>query len=231
MYLDKEDRYMQNNDNTLDICSYTVELYREHFGIPQPIGSGLLIYFQNQYLLVSAYHVVDLEDERIKIEKDPDEVGVPQCDLESIMAKGKQTFFIINDKLKAMVCTAHYDHETEEIISNDDIEWGVCELAEDIVNLFIEKGKFFYIIDEGLSLNIKSGTQIIFSGYPGYAQKDNKEIYRSFVSQLNENFKMNGSGLFRVLFNQDEAYCLEFKKTIQIRPRKNGISGMSGGGL
>lgn len=222
---------MQNFERTLELSNYTVQLYRELFEEPHPIGSGLLIYFQNQHLLISANHVIDLEDERIKIENDPDEIGIPQNDMESIKVKGKNSYFNINDKVKAMVCTGHFDGETEEIEINKDIEWCVCELSEDIVEWLIEKGKIFYKLDERFSLNIKTGTQIFISGYPKYAQKENQETYRSFVSELLEDFNINESSLFRVRFNQDKAYCLELKNTIQIRPRKEGISGMSGGGL
>lgn len=221
---------MQNLKNKLDIFNYTVELYRERFGVPHPIGSGLLIYYQNQHLLISAYHVVDLENERIRIENDPDEVDIPQDDMEGIMAKGQKLFFYINDREKAILGTFYYDDETKEIVFNDDIEWCVCELSERITKCFIENGQAFYRLDETFSLNIKSGTPIIVSGYPEYAQKENKEVFRSFMSELIEDFKINKSGLFRVRFNQSKAYCIEFENEIQL-PRSKGISGMSGGGL
>ena len=214
----------------LYLSNYTVELYRERFGVPQPLGSGLLITFQDKYLIISAYHVIDMEDERIRIENDPDEADIPQDDMERIMAKGKDIFFAINDNVKSVVLTAHYDADTKEPIFSDDVEWCVCELSEEIVKYFIEKGKSFYEIDENLSLNIESGTQIIVSGYPGYAQKGKEEVCRSFKSELIEEFKMTESGLFKVHFNQFKAYCLELEKEIQIPPRE-GISGMSGGGL
>ena len=210
--------------------SYTIELYRERFGVPQPLGSGLLITSQGKYLIISAYHVIDMEDERIRIENDPDEANIPQDDMEGIMTKGKDTYFVINNKVKAIVLTAHYDADTKEPIFSDDVEWCVCELSDEMVKCLIEKGKSFYEIDKNLSLNIKSDTQIRVSGYPGYAQKGNEEVCRSFRSELIEEFKTTESGLFRVRFNQHKAYCLELEKEIQIPPRE-GISGMSGGGL
>lgn len=221
---------MQNFENTLDPSSHTVQLYRERYHVPHPIGSGLLICFHNKYLLISANHVIDLEDEKNKIENDPDEADIPQDDLEGIMAKGRNLFFYINNKIKAMICTFYYDDETDEAVLNDDIEWCVCELPEDIVKYFIENGKSFYTVDVNLSLNMIGGTPIIASGYPEYAQKENQEVYRSFTSELIECFKTNENGLFRVRFNQSKAYCIESKNEIQL-PRVKGIAGMSGGGL
>ena len=88
---------MQKFEITLDISNYTVELYRELLGKPHPIGSGILINFHDQHLLISANHVIDLEDERIKIENNPDEFDIPQDDMDSIMAKGSDSFFYINN--------------------------------------------------------------------------------------------------------------------------------------
>ncbi|MBR2017130.1 MAG: hypothetical protein IKA00_07545 [Prevotella sp.] len=220
---------MQNFESTLNISNHTVQLYRELFGEPHPVGSGLLICNKNQHLLISANHVIDSEDKLLKIENDPDEVNIPHDDMESIMAKGRN-FYYVNDKEKALLGTFNYDNETKEVVFNDDIEWCVCELSADIVKYFIENDKTFYTLDERLSINIKSGTPIIVSGYPGYAQKENQEIYRSFLSELIENFRINESGLFRVQFNQSKAYCIELEREIQL-PRSEGISGMSGGGL
>jgi hypothetical protein len=171
-----------------------------------------------------------MEAEQIRIKNDPDEANIPQDDMDSIMAKGKNKFFYINDRLKALVGTFNYNNETQEVVFNDDIEWCVCKLSEDTVKCFIENGKTFYKIDEELLLNIKQGSQIIVSGYPKYAQKEEQEIHRSFMSELIDNFKTNKSGLFRVLFNQLNAYCIEFEKTVRINSKK-GIEGMSGGGL
>lgn len=221
---------MQNFEITLDLSNYTVLLYKEFFGKPHPIGSGVLICFQGQYLLMTANHVVDLEDERMKIENDPDEINIPQDDMEGIMAKGRDAFFYINDNIKAMVFTAHYDSETNEVVFNDDIEWCVCELSESMVECFIDNGKTFYKINKETSQSIKLGSHIIVSGYPGYVQKENQEIYRSFVGELIENFKIDESGLFRVRFNHSKAYSIEHARVIQIPPVQ-GISGMSGGGL
>ena len=222
--------YMQNFENTLDLSCYTVQLYREVFREPRPHGSGLLIYFHGKHLLISANHVVDLEDEQTKLENDSDEVDIPQDDMESIMAKGQDLFFYINNKVKARVCTLYYINATDEVVLNDDIEWCVCELSEDIVKYFIENGKSFYTVDVNLSLNMIGGTPIIASGYPEYAQKENQEVCRSFISELIECFKTNENGLFRVRFNQSKAYCIESKNEIQL-PRVKGIAGMSGGGL
>ncbi len=150
--------------------------------------------------------------------------------MESIRAKGIDSLFLVNDNVKALVWTAHYNAETTEPIFNDDIEWCVCELSNDMVRHFIEKGKSFYQINDEIALDLKLGTQVILSGYPGYAQKPNEEICRSYESKLTEDFRGNKTGLFRVHFNQSKAYCIELEKEIQIPP-KDGISGMSGGGL
>lgn len=213
-----------------DIYSYTVELYRERFGMPRPLGSGLLIELQDLHLLITAHHVIDMEDERIRIENDPDEVDIPQDDMEGIMAKGTDLYFYINDNVKGIVCTAQYDEKTKEILFNDDVEWCICELSEEVIRYFIENKKAFYKIDETYTLKIQADSKIIVSGYPAYAHKENQEVYRSFKSELIENLTMNENGLFRVRFDCSKAYCLELEKEIQI-PKAKGISGMSGGGL
>ena len=221
---------MNDSNNILDLSAYTVELYREKFREPQPVGSGLLLELHGKHLLVSAYHVIDMEDERISIENDTDEVGIPQDDMESIRAKGIDSFFIVNDNVKAVVWTAHYNEEANEPIFSDDIEWCVCELSDDVVQYFIAKGKSFYVIDKLNPQTIKADSEIIISGYPKYAQIKNKEICRSYKSELIKDFIIGKSGLFRVHLDCNRAFCLELDKEITIR-KPEGISGMSGGGL
>ena len=221
---------MNDSNNILVLSLYTVELYREKFREHQPIGSGLLLKFQSKHLLISAYHVIDMEDERISIENDTDEVDIPQDDMESILAKGVDSFFIVNDNVKAMVWTAHYNEETNEPTFTDDIEWCICELSEDIVQHFIAKGKSFYVIDKLTAQTIKADSEIIISGFPKYAQIVNQEICRSYKCELIEDFIIDKSGLFRVHLDCDRAFCLELDKVIMIC-KPEGISGMSGGGL
>lgn len=221
---------MNDSNNILDLSVYTVELYREKFREPQPVGSGLLLELHGKHLLVSAYHVIDMEDERISIENDTDEVGIPQDDMESIRAKGIDSFFIVNDNVKAFVWTAHYNEKTKEPTFSDDIEWCVCELSDDIAQYFIAKGKSFYVIDKLNPQTIKADSEVIISGYPKYAQIKNKEICRSYKSKLIEDFIIGKSGLFRVHLDCNRAFCLELDKEIKIR-KPEGISGMSGGGI
>lgn len=221
---------MNDSNNILDFSVYTVELYREKFREPQPVGSGLLLALHGKHLLVSAYHVIDMEDERISIENDTDEVGIPQDDMESIRVKGIDSFFIVNDNVKGLVWTAHYNEEANEPIFSDDIEWCVCELSEDVFQYFIAKGKSFYVFDKLNPQTIKADSEIIISGYPGYAQKDKQGHCRSYRCQLIEDFIIGDSGLFRVNLNNDRAYCFEQGKEISI-PKPDGIKGMSGGGL
>lgn len=217
-----------NNVSDLSVC--TVELYREKFREPQPIGSGLLLEFHGKHLLISAYHVIDMEDERISIENDTDEIGIPQDDMESIRAKGIDSFFIVNDNVEALVWTAHYNEEANEPTFSDDVEWCVCELSDDVAQYFIAKGKSFYVIDKLNPQTIKADSEIIISGYPKYAQTVDQEICRSYKSKLIEDFIIDKSGLFRVHLDCDRVFCLELDKEIKIR-KPGGISGMSGGGL
>lgn len=221
---------MNDSINILHLSRYTVELYREKFGEPQPIGSGLLIEYHGTHLLISAYHVIDMEDERINIENDPEEVGIPQDDMDGIRAKGVDSFFLVNNNVEALVWTAHYDEVTNEPSFSDNIEWCVCELSEEEIRKFFESDKSFYEIDSLKTDTINTGSEIIISGYPGYAQKDKQEHCRSYRCQLIEDFIIGDSGLFRVHLNNDHAYCYEQGKEISI-PKPDGIKGMSGGGL
>ena len=221
---------MNDSNNILALSIYTVELYREKFRESQPVGSGLLLELQGKHLLVSAYHVIDMEDERIRIENDIDEVGILQDDMENIRAKGIDSFFIVNDNVKALVWTAHYNEEANEPTFSDDVELCVCELSDDVVQYFIAKGKSFYVIDKLKPQTIKADSEIIISGYPKYAQTVNQEMCRSYKSKLIEDFIINKSGLFRVYLDCDRAFCLELGKEIKIW-KQVGIIGMSGGGL
>ena len=79
---------MNDSNNILALSIYTVELYREKFRESQPVGSGLLLELHGKHLLVSAYQVIDIEDERIRIENDIDEVSILEDDRENIRGKG-----------------------------------------------------------------------------------------------------------------------------------------------
>lgn len=221
---------MNESSNILDLSVYTVELYREKFGEPQPIGSGLLIEYHGKHLLISAYHVIDMEDERINIKNDLEEVGIPQDDMEGIRAKGIDSFFLVNNNVEALVWTAHFDEATNEPSFSDDIEWCVCKLSEEDIQYFFEIGKSFYVMDPLKTDTINTGTEIIVSGYPKYAQRVNQETYRSYKGELIEDFIIGKSGLFRIHFNGDRAYCYEQEKEISI-PKPDGIKGMSGGDM
>lgn len=221
---------MNDSNNVLELSRYTVELYREKFGEPQPLGSGLLIKYHGMHLLISAYHVIDLEDERINIENDLEEVGIPQDDMEGIRVKGLNSFFLVNNNVEALVCTAHFDEVTNEPLFSDDIEWCVCKLSEEEIHYFFEMGKSFYEMYSPKTDTINIGAEIIISGYPKYAQQVNPETFRSYKGELNEDFIIGKSGLFRIHFDNDRAYCYEKEKEISI-PKPDGIKGMSGGGI
>ena len=212
--------------NVSSIKQYTVALYREKFGNPAPVGSGILVKYQNQCYLISAYHVFDMEEERLQIENDPEEQDIPHDDMESIKAKGVNSFFCINDDTHGLVFTWKY---TEPNVFNDDTEWCVCKLSDKVVQYFIEAGKAFYIINKITCPKIKSDSTIIISGYPEYAQKENQEVYRSFSSKMLERDKLFNNALFRVHFDNKAANNYEMGRRVELP--NVGIAGMSGGGL
>lgn len=215
--------------NISEIEKFTVALYIEKFGSYFPIGSGILIALQDEHYLISAFHVFDLEEERLQIENDPDEKGIPHDDLEGIYAKGINEFFCINYDVKCLVFVTHHDEETKQPVFNEDMEWCVCRLSEEIVSCFTEAGKLFYIINEMKFPEVLTGSNIIVSGYPRYAQKENLAQYRSYrAKSLNINGIFN-SNLVRVMFNNSNAYNYEHNKNVKL-PRE-GIAGMSGGGI
>ncbi len=208
----------------------TVALYREKCGEYRQIGSGVLISFQKNYYLISAFHVFDMEEEQIQIENDPEEKGIPQDDLDGIMAKGASTFFYVNDHSKGLALSVYYDGKNGRPVFNEDTEWCVCELSNEMVQCFIDAGKSFYAVSEIAYAEIKSDSTIIISGYPKYAQKKNQEEYRSFYCEtLDYDETLNGSELFRVKFYNKKAYSVENKSYIQLP--NYGIAGMSGGGI
>ena len=221
---------MNKVENIYEIKKNSIALYRERCGELLTVGSGLLLKVQEQFLLISAFHVIDMEDERIEKENDPDEINIPQDDMESIFTKCGTSFFCVNDNVKALAWTAKYDEETRQPRFNDDAEWCVCELSEDSVKVLIGNGKLFYNIDAFNPLDIPADSEIIISGYPGYAQKRDKEELRTFRCKLRENFETNNDGLFKVHLDRTKAYCFEQGKEIEI-PKVQGIGGMSGGGM
>lgn len=194
-----------------DISKYTVALYRERYKLPCHIGSAILISFCDKYYLVSAFHVFDMEYERIKIENDPEEKNISQDDFESIMAKGKDGYFYVDDFVKGLVCTVHYDLKTSQPVFNDDLEWCICELPENREQYFnfIEYGKTFFEIINKPSSVINVGNEIVISGFPGYAQKDNQEVFRSFKGKLLDRENVSQSGLFRVQFDNANAFIMK----------------------
>lgn len=212
-----------------NIKKHTVALYREKYGVPLPIGSGILISFQGKRYIVSAFHVFDTEEERIQIENDPEEKHIPQDDIESVMAKGTNMFFYIDYNVRAVVWTAHYDEINKIPIFNEDTEWCVCELSDKIVRFFLDAGKAFYEINEITSTEVKTGSKIIISGYPKYAQKEFQEEYRSYSSEMAKSKELSDNALFRVSFDNQHAYNYENKRYVKLP--HYGIAGMSGGGL
>lgn len=221
---------MDSLENISEIYSYTIVLYRERCGELQPVGSGLLLKCRKVYLLVSAFHVIDMEDERIEKENDTDENNIPQDDMERIFVKCGSKFFCVNDIVKALVWTAKYDEETKQSMFSDDAEWCVCELSEDLVRELIEAGKLFFNIDRINQIVVPVDSEIIISGYPGYVPKKDKDEIRSFKSTFIENDQNDEKGILRVHFDRRKAYCFEHKKEVEI-PKVQGIRGMSGSGM
>ena len=212
------------------IQRYSVALYREQCGEFRKIGSGVLLQYHEKHLLITAFHVIDMEEERIKKENDPDELGIPQDDMESIFVKCGTKFFCMNETVRALVCTAKYDDEAKQPIFSDDAEWCVCELSLDLVGELTGIGKLFYNLEEINSIVIPADSEVIISGYPGYAQKNDTEEYRSYMSNLIQNFHKNNDGIFRVQLDRTKAFCYEMGKEVVI-PQVQGIGGMSGGGM
>ena len=220
---------MNRIENISEIKKYSIALYRERCGELQTVGTGLLLKYQERNLLISAFHVIDMEEERIDTENDPDEVGIPQDDLESIYVKCGTKFFCVNETVKALVWTAKYDDETKQPIFSDDAEWCVCEVSLDLVSELTGTGKLFYNLEEINSIVIPADSEVIISGYPGYAQKNDAEEYRSYMSNLIQNFH-NNNGLFRVQLDRTKAFCYVMEKEVVI-PKVQGFGGMSGGGM
>ena len=59
---------MNKVENIYEIKKNSIALYRERYGELQMVGSGLLLKYQEKNLLISAFHVIDMEDERIEKE-------------------------------------------------------------------------------------------------------------------------------------------------------------------
>lgn len=198
---------MQIN-NISEIEKFTVALYIEKFGSYSPIGSGILIVLQDEHYLISAFHVINLEEEQLQIENDPDEKGIPHDDLEGIYAKGINDFFCINYDVKGLVFKVHYDEETKQPVFNEDMEWCVCRLSEETVSCLTKTGKLFYIINEMKFPKVLTGSNTIVSGYPRYAQKENLAQYRSYRTQTLSNSEISNSNLVRVMFDNSFGFYL-----------------------
>lgn len=215
--------------NISDIQKYTVAIFREKNFECKQHGSGILVTIKGSHYLISAYHVLDLEEEQIQIEIDSDEKDIPHDDLDMFYAKGKNDFFHINEYTLGDVFTAHYDEETGKPVFDDDTEWCFCILSEEMVCRFFEIGKLFYEIDDNAYLEADANITAIVSGYPKYAQKENHEEYRSYRSKTIKFDSSYNSKLIRVSFDNDNAYNIEKKRIVKLPPK--GIEGMSGGGI
>lgn len=218
------------SDDISTIERYTLALYRERFQQLMSIGSGILICLKNNYYVISAYHVFDMEDEQLQIENDQEEAGIPQDDTERIFAiginEGESFPFCINDTAEGLVFTVSYDKETEQPVFDGDTEYYSCLLSEEMVQFLINAGKSFYMLDDISFPKIMQDEEIILSGFPQYA----KGKYRSYQSEMLEDNKLWMKGLFRVRFDNQCAYNYELGREVQI-PLPDGIAGMSGGGL
>lgn len=215
----------------MEIEQYTICLYGEYCGTYKPIGSGILIKVDGQFYLVSAHHVFDREEERLQIENDPDEYGIDHDDTDSVFIRvapeyDAVDFYIVNDCMTGIVCEVHSNKEGVPVF-NDDIEYVICALNDCMVKMISDSGKLFYNAD---SLNTEYqqivGT-VIISGYPLYAIKNDVGGYRTFKCKASDNIQPNESCLFRVLFDNHDAYNFE-KSQIVLIP---GVKGMSGVGM
>lgn len=215
--------------NISDIQKYTVAIYREINSELKQNGSGVLFVFKGNHYLISAYHVLDLEEEQIQIQNDPDERDIPHDDLDSFYAKGKNEFFHINEDTKGVVFTAYLNEETGTPNFNEDTEFCYCTLSEEMVRRFMEIGKKFYSIKTKLHYETGEIKKIIVSGYPKYALKNDQEEYRSYLSERIINDNSFHDDLIRVSFENDKAYNNERNQNVKLPPY--GIQGMSGGGI
>lgn len=215
-----------------DIEKYTVGIYSEKNKELKLFGSGILVLYKEIYLLLSAHHVFDREEEQIEIENDPDEEGIPQDNFESFLCRDiTGSFFYIDNYYQAQVYTSTCDTNKKEIVFNEDTEYGICFLEKPMVQYFLESGKIFYEISEINHIPlIKPGEKVILGGFPKYAQKENVEIFRSYLGKfpLNNIYSLNG--LIRILFENDHAFCIEQNDYVKIK-KPEGIEGMSGGGV
>lgn len=169
-----------------------------------------------------------MEDERLKIENDPDEIGILHDDTDLIMAKTNEGYFCISSNMTGVVFTARYDSETKQAVFNEDTEWCCCELPQELANIFIQDGKRFY--DGNLIENFEEEEiKMVISGFPKYAQNKDIEQYRSSkVTHIITDQSFDKS-LIRVGFDNYKAFNYEQNKDIELPPY--GISGMSGGGI
>lgn len=218
--------------NIENIQRYTVCLYREKFAEPVPTGTGILLCLDEKYYLVSAHHIFDMEEEQIQIESDPDEEGISHDDLDGVLAKSGNTYFFINHFMRGQVFTAYYDEISKQPVFNEDTEWCVCELTQEMVEYFRKAGKDFFNIDSIGFPYINPKTSIIISGFPRYVYEQTGRIeeHRSYLSEMIECNTLTESSLIRVYFENDNAYNCEQSATVRI-PKPYGIEGMSGGGL
>lgn len=211
---------------------YTIALYREKYCSPQPIGTGILICYNGSFYLISAFHVFDMEEERQQVENDPDEQDIQQDDMEGIYAKGifeeNSDYFLVNKNSYGLVFTFNPDEASRNINFNEDTEFIVCMLSDNLAQCFIDAGKMFYNVNESLLKEQNFSGSVILSGYPEYAQRDGTEVYRSYKGTLINNAHDNG--MISIKFDNNTAYCYEMHTEISI-PRVKGIEGMSGGGI
>lgn len=214
-----------------DIEKYTVGIYSEKNQELKLYGSGILVQYKETFLLLSAHHVFDREDEQFDIENDPDENGIPQDNMESFFAKGKDgSFFYVNDFYQGLVFTTKFNSKKNDIEFNEDTEFGICKLDQQMVKSFIESGKRFYQLFENNIPRLKSGENVILGGFPKYAQIGNEEIFRSYIGQIPLSSIRSERGLTKILFDNDHAFCIEKNDFIKIK-KPEGIAGMSGGGV
>lgn len=222
---------MENILNQIkEIERHTICLYGEHCGTCLPIGSGILIKFDERFYIVSAHHVFDREEELLQIENDPDEYGIDHDDTDSVFVRveeyGRIEFYRINDHMTGMVFTAYPDDKSQPII-NDDTEFAVCYMTNAMVRCIIEAGKDFLEVDCETEDDISHEDTIIISGFPRYAQPNNIGKLRSFQCDIYDSERLDESCLLRVAFDNMNAFNCEQLTKIHIP----GIDGMSGGGI
>lgn len=215
--------------NIAKIESHTVPLFREKFGEPHLQGTGILVRKAGIHYLISAFHVFDMEDEKARVENDPDERCIPQDDMESIKSKCGDTYFYIDDQIQGQVFSFEYDSDTDSPVIKEDEEWSICILTDEMISNFLRSNKQFIDIDDVNEPILKADTECIIAGYPHYANINKENAFRSFSCYSQTEIHLDEDILIWAVFDNFAAKNHQCNAIIKLP--NYGIKGMSGGGL